>query len=404
MKNKGPLKGIKVIDLTAMVSGPTATMMLGDQGADVIKIEPLDGELMRKVGHSINGMTNSFLCCNRSKRSLTLDLKNKMAIKILKKLIATSDVFIQNFRPGTAERMGVGYKQVKKINKNIIYVSINGFGESGPYSKQRVYDPVIQALSGLADIQRDQKTGIPKQVRTIIPDKTTGLAAAQAISAALFYKERYSKGQHIKIAMLDVMIAYLWPEGSAALSFIGHETDPSEAQLGLDLVFLTKDKKFITAGAVTDKEWIGLCNALKRKDLIEDKRFNTPNARVKYKVERRKIIANEIKKHNSHYIIKRLQSEEVPSAPILNRKELLTNEQIIENKIIKFYDSKYFGKIRSPRPAPIFSESKINGEQLAPLLGQNSIEVLKELKFTKIQIKDFINNKVSSTSEYKTDK
>ncbi len=396
MKNKGPLKGVKVLDLTAMVSGPTATMMLGDQGADVIKIEPIGGELMRKVGSSVNGMTNSFLCCNRSKRSLTLNLKSKSAINILKKLITTSDVFVQNFRPGTIERMGLGYAKVKKINKNIIYTSISGFGDKGPYSKQRVYDPVIQALSGLADIQRDQKTGVPKQVRTIIPDKTTGLATAQAIGSALFYRERYGKGQHIKISMLDVMIAYLWPEGSTSLTFVGKETNPSEAQLGLDLVFITKDKKFITAGAVTDNEWIGLCKAINREDLINNKMFNTPNARVKYKKQRRKIIAYEISKQRSKVILSKLQKQDVPSAPILDRVELLKNDQILENDIIKFYDSQIFGKIRSPRPAPIFSKTDINGNQLAPLLGEHSIEILKELKYSNKEINVFIENKVIS--------
>ena len=398
MKDKGPLKGIKVVDLTAMVSGPTATMMLGDQGADVIKVEPIEGELMRKVGRSINGMTNSFLCCNRSKRSLVLDLKKSKALMILKKLISTSDVFVQNFRPGTIERMGLGYNQIKKINKNIIYVSISGFGEKGPYTQQRVYDPVIQALSGLADIQRDQNTGIPKQVRTIIPDKTTGLAAAQAISSALFYRERYKVGQHIKIAMLDVMIAYLWPEGSASLSFVGKETDPSEAQLGLDLVFITKDKKYITAGAVTNKEWIGLCKALDREDLINHSKFNTPNARVKYKVERRKIISEEIAKQTAKSVLRKLQKEQVPSAPILSRNELLKNEQVIENDIIQYFKSKNFGKIRSPRPAPIYSKTKVNGKQLAPLLGENSEQILKELKYSKKEINSFFKEKVSNKS------
>ena len=134
-------------------------------------------------------------------------------------------------------------KELRKISPQLIYVSISGFGEEGPYSKQRVYDPVIQALSGLADIQRDQKTNFPKMVRTIIPDKTTGMAAAQAISSALFYRERYNKGQHIKLAMLDVMIAYLWPEGSSSLSFVGKEGDPATGQMGLDLVFKTNDNK-----------------------------------------------------------------------------------------------------------------------------------------------------------------
>ena len=150
-----------------MVSGPTATMMLGDQGADVIKVEPLEGELMRKVGDDLNGMTNSILCCNRSKRSIAINLKNKKGLNILKKLILISDVFIQNFRPGTVQRMGIDYHRIKKINPKLVYVSISGFGEKGPYSKQRVYDPVIQALSGLADIQRDQITGFQNKLELL---------------------------------------------------------------------------------------------------------------------------------------------------------------------------------------------------------------------------------------------
>ena len=397
MKNKGPLSGITVIDLTAMISGPVCTMMLGDQGADVIKIEPLTGELTRKVGASKNGMTTSFLCANRSKRSLTLNLKDPKGITVLKKLITKADVLVQNFRPGAMKRMGLSYEEVKKLNKEIIYTSISGFGEKGPYSNQRVYDPVIQALSGLADIQRDQKTNFPKMVRTIIPDKTTGMAAAQAISSALFYKERYGTGQHIKLAMLDVMVAYLWPEGSASLSFVGDEGDPSKGQMGLDLVFQTKDNKYITAGAVTDKEWLGMCNAFDRKDLLSDPRFNTPRARFDNKTERRLLIADEIKKHNSIDILTKLHENEVPSAPILSRTELLENEQIIENNIIEFHDSKFFGNIRSPRPAPIYSDSPINGNQLAPLLGQNSIEILKEIDYKDQEIENLLQEKVTSS-------
>ena len=397
MKNNGPLSGITVIDLTAMISGPVCTMMLGDQGADVIKIEPLTGELTRKVGASKNGMTTSFLCANRSKRSLTLNLKDPKGITVLKKLITKADVLVQNFRPGAMKRMGLSYGEVKKLNKEIIYTSISGFGEKGPYSNQRVYDPVIQALSGLADIQRDQKTNFPKMVRTIIPDKTTGMAAAQAISSALFYKERYGTGQHIKLAMLDVMVAYLWPEGSASLSFVGEEGDPSKGQMGLDLVFKTKDNKYITAGAVTDKEWLGMCNAFDRKDLLSDPRFNTPRARFDNKTERRLLIAEEIKKHNSIDILTKLHENEVPSAPILSRTELLENEQIIENNIIEFHDSKFFGNIRSPRPAPIYSDSPINGNQLAPLLGQNSIEILKEIDYKDQEIANLLQEKVTSS-------
>ena len=396
MKNMGPLSGIKVVDLTAMVSGPSATMYLADQGADVIKIEPLEGELMRKVGKYHNGMTNSFLCCNRSKRSLTLNLKDEKGIEILKNIIAESDVFVQNFRPGVCTRMGLGEQKLRKISPQIIYVSISGFGEEGPYANQRVYDPIIQALSGLADIQRDRDTKIPKMVRTIIPDKTTALTAAQAISSALFYRERHGKGQHIKLAMLDVMIAYLWPEGSAALSFIGNESDPTDGQLGLDLVYKTKDNKYITAGAVTDKEWLGICTAMDRKDLIIDKRFITARQRVIYKSERRQVIADEILKHNAHTILKEFHKNEVPAAPILSRTEILKNEQVNKNKIIEIHTSKIFGKVRSPRPAAIYSESTTKINRLAPLLGENSYEILEEIGIKKTEIEQLIKNKITS--------
>ena len=397
MINKGPLSGIKVVDLTAMVSGPAATMYLGDQGADVIKIEPLEGELMRKVGTNNKGMTNSFLCCNRSKRSLTLNLKDDKGVDILKNLVKEADVFVQNFRPGVADRMGLGEKKLRKITPQLIYVSISGFGENGPYSGQRVYDPIIQALSGLADIQRDKETKIPKMVRTIIPDKTTALTAAQAISSALFYKERHGKGQHIKLAMIDVMIAYLWPEGSSALSFVGKEGDPTAGQLGLDLVYKTKDKKYITAGAVTDKEWLGICNAMDRKDLLVDDRFNTARQRILHKTERRTAIAKEILKHNAESILEKFHKNDVPSAPILTRTELIENKQVITNKMIEIHESKHFGKIRAPRPAAIYSVSPTNGRMLAPLLGENSYEILKEIGINNKEIKKLIKEKVIST-------
>src|SRR5208282_71635 len=217
--------------------GPVAAMMLADQGADVIKVEPPAGDLMRRFAFGRNGMSASFLSCNRNKRSLAIDLKTPEGLQVVCKLIATADVLMHNFRPGAAERIGLGEDAVRALRSDIIYVSISGFGESGPYSKQRAYDPVIQALSGLAEIQRDRDTGRPRMVRTIIADYTTALTAARAITAALFARERSGQGQHVRIAMLDAMISYLWPEAMASLTFVGDEIDPSEGELGPDLVF-----------------------------------------------------------------------------------------------------------------------------------------------------------------------
>ena len=226
-ESSGPLAGIRVLDLTSMISGPVATMMLADQGADVIKIEPPGGDMVRRMGRgSEQGLTSTFLSANRSKKSLALDLKSEAGMAVMYKLIPTADVLVQNFRPGAIERMGLGEAEIRTLAPSIIFVSISGFGEKGPYAHKRVYDPVIQALSGLADVQMEHETGRPKMIRTIVPDKTTSVTAAQAITAALFHRERTGQGQHVKLAMLDTMVAYLWPEAFARFTFADRDPVP----------------------------------------------------------------------------------------------------------------------------------------------------------------------------------
>ena len=396
MKNKteGPLSGVRVVDLTTIVSGPVATMMLADQGADVIKVEPPGGEQMRQLGTpQPAGMTGIFLSCNRSKRSICVDLKSKKGKEIIRKLVKTADVFVQNFRPGAASRIGLGEDDVRRIKEDIVYVSISGFGEKGPYSEQRVYDPVIQALSGLTDIQADQETGVPKMVRTIIPDKTTSVTAAQAITAALFYRERAKKGQHIKLAMLDTMIAYLWPEAMSVLSFVGNEGDPKKGSLGLDLVFKTRDR-YITAGAISDSEWQGMCRVFKREDLISDERFSTARARAMHRPERLEIMSQEIGKWDSEELLSRFREEQVPSAPILDRKELLDDPQVKENDIIQIFDGGHLGSIRQPRPAAQFGLTPSTVRSMAPRLGQDNKDILEELGYDLSDIENFQDEQV----------
>ncbi len=377
----GPLDGIRVLDLTAMVSGPVATMMLGDQGADVIKIESPNGDLMRHYGNIHKGMSASYLSCNRSKRSLCVDIKTPEGLEIVRKLVATADVLVQNFRPGAIERMGLGEDVCRELSPEIIFVSISGFGEEGPYVHQRVYDPVIQALSGLAEIQADRDTGWPRMVRTIIPDKTTAVTAAQAITAALFARERTGKGQHIRLAMLDTMVAYLWPEASSSLSFVGNELDPARGQMGLDLVFQTQDG-FITAGALSNAEWSGMCRAFGREELIDDPRFATPVARGENVVERRTVMNEEIGKWPSAEILARLDKEGVPSAPVLSREELLDDPQVIQNEIMNVLEDPALGPVRQPRPAARFSETPAAIQALAPYLGADNAGIAKEVGYS----------------------
>lgn len=377
----GPLSGVRVLDLTTMVAGPVATRMLADQGAEVIKIESPSGDLMRHFNPIRNGMSASFLSCNRNKRSLAVDLKAIEGLAIVHKLIATADVLVHNFRPGAAERLGLGEDAVRAIRQDLVYVSISGFGDSGPYANQRAYDPVIQALSGLAEIQTDRDTGRPRMVRTIIADKTTALTAAQAITAALFARERSGHGQHVRIAMLDAMIAYLWPEAMPSLTFVGDERDPSEGDIGPDLVFATQDR-YITAAALSDDEWAGMCRALNRQDLIDDPRFDTAGARSRNAVERRGIMAAELEKWPTSEILPRLLANDVPAAPVLSRFELLKDGQVQANHILEEYESSVFGRVRQPRPAAQFDHTPAGVRELAPLLGADNTALLSELGYS----------------------
>src|SRR6478672_10986090 len=222
----GPLAGVRVLDLTGVVSGPFATMFLADQGADVIKIEPISGDITRRSRAPIDKggeFSALFISSNRGKRSLAIDIKSKAGVEVLRKLVGQADVLVQNFRPGTMERLGLGPEELLAQQPRLIYVSISGVGETGPYVKKRVYDPIVQGLSGFADIQAQPVTNRPQMIRTIVADKTTAIVTAQAVSSALYAREKTGHGDHIQIAMLDVMISYLWPEGMTQYTVVGGE-------------------------------------------------------------------------------------------------------------------------------------------------------------------------------------
>src|SRR5215218_5136108 len=270
----GPLNGVRVLDLTGVVSGLFATMFLADQGADVLKIEPLGGDITRgrgTIGKS-GEFSALFISSNRGKRSLAIDIKHESGQEVLAKLAAKADVLVQNFRPGTMERLGLGAEQLRKRHPRLIYVSISGVGETGPYVKKRVYDPIIQGLSGFADIQSQAGTNRPQMIRTIVCDKTTAVMTAQAVAAALYAREKTGAGDHIRVAMLDVMISYLWPEGMMQYTMIGGEATAPDPNDRPDLVFKTSDG-YLTAGTLSDSEWQGFCKATGDEELAGDPRF-----------------------------------------------------------------------------------------------------------------------------------
>ena len=381
----GPLAGYRIIDVTQMLSGPMATMMLADQGADVIKVEPPStGDLTRALGGGSRGMAPTFATINRNKRSVVLNLKDRRGIELLERLVAGADLFVQNFRPGVADRMGIGEAALRRIKPNLVYVSISGFGESGPYVHKRVYDPVIQALSGLASIQGDPVTGRPRMIRLIVPDKVTALTAAQAMTAALLARERTGEGQHVRLAMLDAVIAFLWPEGMARHTFIGSAPVVVRPD-ARDLVFETADG-YITVGAVSDTEWAGLTRALGHPEWLDDPRFQTPAGRVKHADARLELTAEVLKTRTSAEWLARLEAEDVPCAPVLSREEVIADAQVAANELIVESDHPQAGRMRQPRPAARFEQTPAEIRSPAPLLGEHTDAVLTELGISPEQL------------------
>jgi crotonobetainyl-CoA:carnitine CoA-transferase CaiB-like acyl-CoA transferase len=382
----GPLDGYRIVDLTSMVSGPLATMILADQGADVIKVEnPDGGDHTRAANNRRNGFSASFLNNNRNKRSVALDLKNPAALDALLRLVSTADVFIQNFRPGVAERMGLGEGVVRAVAPSIIYVSICGFGETGPYAQKPVYDPLIQAVSGLASIQGGSDSDRPRLVRTIVPDKLTAYTAAQAITAALLARARTGKGQHIRLSMLDAIIGFLWASDMGSQTFVGADIPQQEAASFIDLIYQTATSP-ISAAVQTNREWNALTRALNKPEWLDDPRFKTPALRQRHINERLRLIQAEFQTHSAEEWLDRLTREGVPCAPVLTRTQMLSDPQVVANGIVVETEHPVAGRVRQARPAARFSETPAAIRYGGAGLGEHTTDVLAELGFTPADI------------------
>jgi crotonobetainyl-CoA:carnitine CoA-transferase CaiB-like acyl-CoA transferase len=371
----GALSGYRIVDLTQVISGPLATRILADQGADVIKVEPPVGDILRHMGGK-GGLAPTFTTTNRSKRSLVLDLKKPEALAILKRLVVDTDVFIQNNRPGAAERMGIGEEDLRKLNPKLIYVSISGFGETGPFSHKRVYDPLIQAMSTLAEIQGGPGNK-PGLMRVIVPDKVTALTAAQNITAALLARERTGRGQHIRLSMLDAVLAFVWPEGMAYHTFVSPDLPKPKLVARRDLVYETNDG-YVVVSTVAHGEWQGFCRAAERPEWLEDPRFQNTAGLVANAEERLEMMAEVIATRSTDDWLEALDAEDVPCAPVLNRDTVHEHPQIRANGIIVEDEHPVVGLVRQTRPAERMSDTPSEISRPAPTLGQHTDEVLRE--------------------------
>ncbi len=378
----GPLHGYRIVDLTTMISGPLATMLLADQGADVIKVEAPDGGDHTRAGNNRRGgFSASFLNNNRNKRSVAFDLKTAFGRDALLRLAATADVFVQNFRPGVAERVGAGEDAIRAVAPAIVYVSISGFGETGPYAGKPVYDPLVQAVSGLATIQGGSDEARPRLVRTIVPDKHTAMTAAQAITAALLARERTGQGQHVRLSMLDAILGFLWASDMGSQTFVGDEFPQAEAASFIDLIYQTGDGTFISAAVQTDREWTALTRALDRPGWLDDPRFATPALRQRHINERLQMIQDVLLTRPGAEWLRRLNEAGVPCAPVLTRNEVIRHPQVLANDVLVETEHPAAGRLRQTRAAARFSATPTGIRRGAPGLGEHTREILTELGY-----------------------
>src|SRR5438067_7065765 len=385
----GPLAGIRVIDLTAAVLGPVATQILGDLGAEVIKIEPPEGEMMRGIGPARHqGMAAYYLNVNRNKKSLVLDLKRPKAREALLRLAATADVFVHNMRPGAAERLGIDYAAVAAANPRIVYAAASGYRKNGPERDRAAFDDVIQGESGLAAINGGVD-GPPRYVPMVVCDKLCGYVLASSVGMALFHRERTGEGQEIHVPMLENMIAFnmvdhLWH---------GVFGEP-EKGLGYPRMLTPWRRPYATADghicllATTDRQWRNLFAALDCPELGEDSRFSSIPARTANIDALYTILGQKMQARPTAEWRQRLDAHDVPNGVVHDMQAVVADPRLHESGFFHAYEHPTEGAcITMPYPVD-FSATPVGFRLPPPRLGEHNDEILGKLGYSAAEIAD----------------
>jgi crotonobetainyl-CoA:carnitine CoA-transferase CaiB-like acyl-CoA transferase len=376
-----PLEGVKIVEMTSVVLGPYACQMLGDLGAEVIKIEPPGGDTNRNLGPYQNhsDMSSLFMNCNRNKRSIMLNLKSERGKAAALKIMQDADVVVHNFRPAAMERLGLDYAAIREVNPSVIYCATYGYSKQGPYGEKGALDDSIQAASGIAALN-EMVLGEPRYLPTIVADKTTGLFVTQAVLAALFHKSRTGVGQEIEVPMFEsltsyVMVEHLWgqtfepPLGKAGyVRLMAEHRKPYKTSDGLYLAVLP----------YWDAHWRTFCTLSGREELIEDSRFESMSQRLKNINESYKVTGDIVAQRTRQEWLDLMGDTNVPMMVVNSLDDLITDPHLVETGFWQEFDHPQEGRIRTSSPPMNFSETPASIRRLAPRLGEHSVEVLRE--------------------------
>jgi crotonobetainyl-CoA:carnitine CoA-transferase CaiB-like acyl-CoA transferase len=381
MPNNLPLEGVKILDLTQIMAGPFCTMLLADMGADVVKVEkPGGGDDTRRMGPPfINGESAAFLGINRNKRSVVVDLKAQEGVELVKRMVKESDVFVQNFRPGSLERMGLGYEQLREINPALVYCTISGFGTTGPYARRAGFDLVAQGMSGLMSVN-GYPDGPPTKIGVPITDLNAGIFAAFGILTAYINRLKTGKGQHVDTSLMESGIACTFWE-SAMYFATGKIPGPMGSAHRLTApyqAFQTSDS-YVNIGAANQSNWERLCRAIGRDELIDDSRFTQPSDRMDNIDALTTTLSETFASENSQHWLDTLAEAGVPAGPIYNMADVYADPQVQAREMMVEMDHPTAGRIKNIGVPVKLSETPGSVRSPSPLLGQHTDEVLSDM-------------------------
>jgi crotonobetainyl-CoA:carnitine CoA-transferase CaiB-like acyl-CoA transferase len=388
-----PLAGIRVLDLSAVFSGPMATTLLADQGAQVLKIETPEGDTTRRLGPAKGDLSAMFIAANHGKRSIALDLKTEDGRAIVRELARRADVLVENFRPGAMARLGFDYDAVARLNPRIVYLSISGYGQTGPYADGRVYDAVIQAVSGFSAAHRDHSTGEPSLLATAVCDKLTALTASQAIVTALFARERDGKGRRIEVSMLDSALAFQWPDAMYNHVFVDRPEPPYPEFGATQKPWKTRDG-FVATMAPQPDEFRALCKGFGHAELADDPRFASPPARARNGKLLRELLEPLAAQQDTAHFVAALRATGTPIGQVNERAQVVTDPQVVHNGALATIDHGELGRVRLARAAARFVGHDQPDPGLGAHLGEHGPEVLRELGYDEARIASLIATRV----------
>ena len=373
-----PLAGVKVIELSNMITCSLAAMTMASQGAQVIKVEPPQmGDKMRPLGTQKNGVSGFFHNCNRGKRSLAIDLKSSVGVKAIKELVIRSDVLLHNYRPGVMDKLGLGSEVLRELNPKLIYVAVSGFGTKGPMADLPAFDHVIQGLAGFTDLQSPEKNSFDF-IRTFICDKVTAYTVGQAATAALLARATTNEGQHIDISMLHACLAFMWPDGMMHKTL--KDKDRFKMSPGSDY-FETINYKDggVAVAPLTDDHWKALLPMLGYPELLGTPLYASIASRMTNMDQVTKVLRTPRNDIGVKKAIEVLSAADVPCAPCTKRKDLEGVEQIQAIGALETYVTKTMGELTVTTPPILFEGKSTSQAEPSPLLGEHSEEILEEL-------------------------